>query len=36
MLFAPLRFRGIVLATRKERQVPPLHIGMMGTTLPNS
>ncbi len=31
MLFERLRFRGIVLATRKEGQVTPLHIGMMGT-----
>ena len=26
-----LRFRGIVLATRKEGRATPLHIGMMGT-----
>jgi site-specific DNA recombinase len=31
MLFERLRFRGIVLATRKEGRVTPLHIGMMGT-----
>ncbi|MDQ0836527.1 recombinase family protein [Sphingomonas faeni] len=31
MLFERLRFRGIILATRKEDRVTPLHIGMMGT-----
>ncbi|KQM67985.1 hypothetical protein ASE75_03710 [Sphingomonas sp. Leaf17] len=31
MLFERLRFRGIILATRKEGRVTPLHIGMMGT-----
>ena len=31
MLFERLRFRGIILATRKEGEVTPLHIGMMGT-----
>ncbi len=31
MLFERVRFRSIVLATRKEGQVTPLHIGMMGT-----
>ncbi len=30
-LFERLRFRGIILATRKEGVVTPLHIGMMGT-----
>ncbi|PTW47930.1 DNA invertase Pin-like site-specific DNA recombinase [Sphingomonas faeni] len=30
-LFDRLRFRGIVLATRKEGIVTPLHIGMIGT-----
>jgi hypothetical protein len=30
-LFDRLRFRGILLATRKEGIVTPLHIGMIGT-----
>ncbi|WP_258191540.1 recombinase family protein [Sphingomonas sp. PP-CE-3G-477] len=30
-LYERLRFRGIILATRKEGEVTPLHIGMMGT-----
>jgi site-specific DNA recombinase len=30
-LFDRLRFRGIILATRKEGLVTPLHIGMIGT-----
>lgn len=30
-LFERLRFRGIKLVTRKEGEVTPLHIGMMGT-----
>jgi site-specific DNA recombinase len=30
-LYERLRFRGIILATRKEGVLTPLHIGMMGT-----
>lgn len=30
-LYERLQFRGIILATRKEGEVTPLHIGMMGT-----
>ena len=32
-LFDRLRFRGILLATRKEGIVTPLHIGMIGSTI---
>ena len=32
-LFGRLRFRGMLLTTRKEGVVRPLHIGMIGTII---